>query len=200
VGFARNMWDRAGLGDRLKPVATTLVGVLLVAWGVEIVDWLFLGQALNKWGTTPRTMRGLIGIPITPLLHGGFGHLAANSVPLFVLGLIVGLRGVRTLVEATCIVTLVGGAGVWLFARSVTHIGASGVVFGYFGFLIAQGFFDKRVRSLLVGVGVLILYGGLFWGVLPQSDGVSWEGHLFGLLAGVLAAKICSSRTPEVVL
>ena len=200
MGFARNMWDRAGLGDRLKPVATTLVGVLLVAWGVEIVDWLFLGQALNKWGTTPRTMRGLIGIPITPLLHGGFGHLAANSVPLFVLGLIVGLRGVRTLVEATCIVTLVGGAGVWLFARSVTHIGASGVVFGYFGFLIAQGFFDKRVRSLLVGVGVLILYGGLFWGVLPQSDGVSWEGHLFGLLAGVLAAKICSSRTPEVVL
>ena len=188
------------MGDRLKPVGTTLVGVLLLAWAIEIVDWLFLGQALNRWGTTPRTMRGLVGIPITPLLHGGFGHLAANSVPLFVLGLIVGLRGVRTLVEATCIVTLVGGAGVWLFARSVTHIGASGVVFGYFGFLIAQGFFDKRVRSLLVGVGVLVLYGGLFWGVLPQSDGVSWEGHLFGLLAGVLAAKICSSRTPESAL
>ncbi len=200
MGFARNIWNRSGLGDRLKPVATTLVSVLLLAWGIEIVDWLFLGQALNKWGTTPRTVRGLVGIPITPLLHGGFGHLAANSVPLFVLGMVVGLRGVRTLVETTCIVTLIGGAGVWLFARSVTHIGASGVVFGYFGFLIAQGFFDKRVRSLLVGVGVLVLYGGLFWGVLPQSDGVSWEGHLFGLLAGVLAARVSANGMPEVAL
>lgn len=194
MGFVQNMWTRSGLGSRLKPVASTLLGALVLLWVIEIVDCLVLGSALDKWGTTPRTLWGLVGIPITPLLHGGFGHLAANSVPLFVLGLIIGLRGLRTLVETTAIVTLVGGAGVWLFARKVTHIGASGVIFGYFGYLIARGFFDKSVRSLLVGVGVLILYGGLFWGVLPQSDGVSWEGHLFGLLAGILAAKICSGR------
>ena len=200
MGIARNMWARSGLGDRLRPAATVLTGFLFVVWSIEVVDQLAFGSSLDKWGTTPRTLWGLVGIPITPLLHGSFSHLAANSVPLFVLGLIIGLRGVRTLIHTTLIVTLVGGAGVWLFARSVTHIGASGLVFGYFGYLIARGFFDKRIRSLLVGVGVLVLYGGLFWGVLPHSDGVSWEGHLFGLIAGVVSAKVLSQRSPEVVL
>ncbi len=196
MGFARDLARKSGFGKEIKPVAI-LLGVTIVGmWCLELVDWLVMSGSLDQWGIAPRSTWGLVGIPLSPFLHGSFSHLAANTVPLFVMGLIIGVRGMRTLLEATAIIALVGGASVWLIGKgNSSHIGASGVIFGYFGYLIARGFFDKSVRSLLVGVVVLMIYGGLFWGVLPQGPGISWEGHLFGLLAGVLAAKLQSNHT-----
>ena len=195
MGTFGNLIKRTGLKDRLGSSAQFLIVFIVLIWGIELVDKFTPTYKLDDWGIRPRSPWGLAGIPLSPLLHGGFGHLAANTIPLFVLGIIIGFRGLRNLVDVTIIIALVGGAGVWIIGKDATHIGASGLVFGYFGFLIARGLFDKSVRSLLVGVLVLFLYGGLISGVLPTQPGVSWEAHLCGLLAGALAAKMLSGRT-----
>jgi membrane associated rhomboid family serine protease len=176
--------------------------MLAVMWGLELVD-AFTSYSFDDWGIKPRSVSGAVGIPLAPFLHGGFAHLIANTIPLFVLGVVIGLRGLRNLVDVSLIVGLLGGAAVWLMAPKyasgtqslAVHIGASGIVFGYFGYLITRGFFDKSVRSLLVGVLVLLTYGGLFWGVLPSQPGVSWQSHLFGFIAGAIAASTLSKRT-----
>ncbi|MFK7821134.1 MAG: rhomboid family intramembrane serine protease [Planctomycetaceae bacterium] len=186
----------------LGPPVRFLITLLAVMWAVEVVD-LFTAYRFDDWGIRPRSMWGLVGVVCSPFLHGGFTHLIANTIPLFILGVVIGLRGLRNLVDVTLIVGLIGGAAVWLMAPKyasgtqnfAVHIGASGLVFGYFGYLITRGFFDKSVRSLLVGVIVLLTYGGLFWGVLPTDPGVSWQGHLFGFIAGAIAASTLSKRT-----
>lgn len=204
MGAIGNVLRKTGLKDRLGPSVQFLIAFIVLIWGVELVD-KFTSYELDAWGIHPRSLWGLAGIPLSPLLHGGFGHLIANTIPLFVLGIIIGIRGLRNLFDVTVIIALVGGAGVWLIGSNGTpvapkvHIGASGIVFGYFGFLIARGLFDKSVRSLLVGILVLFLYGGLIWGVLPDpGSNVSWEAHLCGLLAGALAAKMLTGRTQSI--
>jgi membrane associated rhomboid family serine protease len=190
--------QKTGLKRRLKPVLSVVITFIAAIWVIELVDLFVMSNRLDAWGIHPRSMWGLVGIPLSPFLHGGFGHLISNTIPLLILGTVVGFRGVRNLVEVTTIIALVGGAGVWLIGKSASvHIGASGLVFGFFGFLITRGFFDKSIRSLLVGVGVLLFYGGLIWGVLPTDPNVSWEGHLCGLLAGALAARMLANRTPS---
>ena len=186
----------------LGPPVRFLATMLAVMWGLELVD-AFTSYSFDDWGIKPRSVSGAVGIPLAPFLHGGFAHLIANTIPLFVLGVVIGLRGLRNLVDVSLIVGLLGGAAVWLMAPKyasgtqslAVHIGASGIVFGYFGYLITRGFFDKSVRSLLVGVLVLLTYGGLFWGVLPSQPGVSWQSHLFGFIAGAIAASTLSKRT-----
>lgn len=194
MGVLRNMMNKSGMTNRLRGPVQFLIAFVAVLWGLELID-KFTTYELDRWGIRPRSLWGLVGIPLSPLLHGSFAHLIANTIPLFVLGLVIGFRGLRNLIDVTTIIAFVGGAGVWLIGKSASvHIGASGLVFGYFGYLITRGFFDKSVRSLLVGVGVLLFYGGLIWGVLPTDPHVSWEGHLCGLLAGALAAKMLAKR------
>ncbi|MCL4111974.1 UNVERIFIED_CONTAM: hypothetical protein GTU68_008728 [Idotea baltica] len=161
-------------------------------WIIEIVDSLFLGQKLNQYGIIPRDRSGLIGIPLSPFLHGGFGHLISNTVPLLVLGSLVLLSSTKQFLQVTATIVLVGGLGVWLFAigRNECHIGASGVVFGYFGYLVVRGYFERTIPSLIVAAIVIFMYGGgMIFGMLPVTPGVSWEGHLFGFLAGAFAAR-----------
>ena len=148
-----------------------------------------MGRQLNAWGIFPRSVNGLIGIPLAPFLHGSFGHVMSNSIPFLVLGGLIAFRGRLVLLRVSLIVIGVGGSGVWVFSRSAVHIGASGLVFGYFGYLVARGWYERRLGSILLAIAVIILYGGLILGVLPARGLVSWEAHLFGLIAGVLAAR-----------
>ncbi len=166
-----------------------IFGSLAVMWVVEIING-FIGHRLSLWGILPRTTPGLIGIPLSPFLHGSFNHVLSNTIPFLVLGGLVGLRGGQKLVGISLFIIVAGGAGVWLLGRPAIHVGASGLVFGYFGYLVANGWFDRRPLSILAAIAVIVVYGSLVFGVIPTTGFVSWEAHLFGLLAGVLAARL----------
>lgn len=170
-----------------------LLAIVAALWVVEIVDSVFLDDALEAQGIRPRSFSGFDGILWAPFLHGSVGHLLSNTVPFVVAGGLVMMRGIRWWAAVTVFIMVVGGVLVWLLARSSIHIGASILIFGYLGYLATAGFFEKSLRWIAVGVGVIVVYGGaLVSGVLPTQRGVSWEGHLFGLAAGVLAAYLLS--------
>jgi len=171
-----------------------VVAMLALMWVLEIVDQV-TGADLDQYGIKPHDADGLIGIATAPFLHAGFGHLIGNTVPFLVLGVAIALSGLARVVAATAIVAVVGGLGTWLAASSHTnHIGASGIVFGYAAYLIARGFFSRNLLHLGVGVLVIAVYGTtLLFGLVP-TDGISWQGHLFGAVGGVLAARVLDSR------
>ena len=178
----------------IKAHAVLLLSLLGIMWAVEILDLLPFVH-LDRFGIRPRSVAGLVGIVCAPFLHAGFAHLAANSFPFVILGGIVLLGGRRVFWSVTLFVTLTGGLGVWLFSgQSTNHIGASGLIFGYLGFLLARGFFEKSLPWMLGACAILLAYGGLLFGVLPIHAGVSWQGHLFGFLAGVGAARLWFPR------
>lgn len=183
----------------IKQHLTLLFGLLGLMWTVEILD-LLPRVHLDRHGIHPRSLSGLYGILLAPFLHADFGHLALNTLPFVVLGGAVLLRGVRTFWTVTIAVVLAGGLGVWLVAPGFTnHIGASGLIFGYLGFLLARGVFEKSAASILVAVIVLTTYGGLIIGVLPLRAGISWQSHLFGFLAGVATARLMTSALRDKV-
>ncbi|MGK3981978.1 rhomboid family intramembrane serine protease [Sorangium sp. So ce136] len=179
----------------LKLHAALLGGFVALLWSIEILDLVVFRGSLDALGIRPRTVPGLVGIALAPLLHGGFAHLAANTLPFVGLGWLIMLRKKRDLLLVTLVATLVGGLGVWLLgAPSSVHIGASGVIFGYFGFLLLRGWFERSALSIALSLVVGLVYGGMIWGVLPTRMGISWEGHLFGFLGGVLAARLLGGR------
>jgi membrane associated rhomboid family serine protease len=170
-----------------------VVGLLALMWLSEFVDEA-TPLDLDYYGIRPRTLGGLLGIPLAPLLHGSFAHLIANAGAFLVLGLAIAYT-TRRFWAVTIAVTLLGGLGVWLLGDPGTvTIGASGVVYGYGAFLVAWGLFTRRLLAVVVAVAVVLLYGGLVWGVLPSNPMVSWQGHLFGAIAGVLTAWRMSRR------
>lgn len=188
-------------GQRRWPLwirALLVIGsFVLLLYVVEAVDTV-LGNRLDAQGVRPGDPDGLSGIAFAPLLHGGWTHLAANTVPLLVLGYLVLLSGITRWLVVTSVVWLVGGMGTWLTGQPGTvHIGASTVVFGWMTYLIVRGIFSRSPGQVVVGVLVLIVYGGALWGVLPGQQGVSWQGHLFGAAAGVLAARWLAARDRE---
>ena len=130
-----------------------------------------------------------------PFLHRGFGHLVANTIPIVVLGWLVMLRRTADIFTVAAVTLIVGGLGIWLFgASNSVHVGASGLIFGFFGFLLARAYFERSPASIALAAVVLLLYGGIIWGVLPGQVGVSWLGHLFGFIGGILAAYLLSRR------
>lgn len=171
--------------------AKIIGGFITLIWLLEIVDQLLLRHRLNRLGILPRTLEGLRGILFAPLLHGTWNHLIANTLPLVILGWLTLLSGLPEFAIATTVIWLVSGAGVWLLAPSNTlHLGASGLIFGYFGFLLSRSYFDQNLASAAVAVVVALLYGPLIWGILPsRRRGISWQGHLFGFIGGILAAR-----------
>ncbi|MBW4548076.1 MAG: rhomboid family intramembrane serine protease [Symplocastrum torsivum CPER-KK1] len=185
--------ETKALARELKTQGTILGGFVATIWVLEFVD-VFLGGALNRYGILPRNLIGLRGILFAPFLHGNFAHLIANTIPFLTLGWFVMLRETSDFFVVTGITMLVSGLGVWLIGSAGLHIGASGVVFGYLGFLLARGYFERNIPSILLSVIVGFLYGGAIWGVLPTQPGVSWEGHLFGFIGGVIAARFLSQR------
>lgn len=157
-------------------------------WILEIIDQV--GHAgLDQYGLIPRDPDHLAGIITMPLLHAGFGHLAANTVPLLVLGLAAAMRGLARFLAATGIIVILGGLLLWLAGPANTlTVGASGLIFGYFGYILGRGAFERRIGDIVLAVIMVVVYGSILWGVLPGDPGISWQGHLFGFIAGVAAA------------
>ena len=189
------------MSNKVKAIAQNLVtqiailsALVILLWTIEAIDWL-LPLPLDIYGIIPRTEIGLRGIFLAPFLHGNFAHLAANTAPLVVFGWLILLAGVGDFFFVSAVAMLISGAGTWLIGPpNSVHIGASGVIFGYFGFLLLRGLFDRSPMSIILSLIVGFLYGGFIWGVLPNQPGISWQGHLFGFLGGVLAAQILGNR------
>lgn len=166
-------------------VLATFIGAL---WAIQTINWA-AGYRLNPaLGLIPRRIDGLDGIVAMPLLHGGFGHLMSNTPPLLVMGTLLAATATRALIAVNAVIVVGGGALVWLLGGTAIHVGASGLVFGWLGFLVARGLVDRSPVTLGAAMLVGLLYGATIWGVLPGRAGVSWEAHLFGVLAGVSAA------------
>ncbi|MBD1924019.1 rhomboid family intramembrane serine protease [Microcoleus sp. FACHB-831] len=183
--------DKAAIARELKTQAIILGGFVAIFWILEIADLAFFRGRLNLYGIAPRTTIGLRGILFAPFLHANLPHVVANTVPFLVLGWLIMLREISDFFIVTAASMLVGGLGVWLFgAPNSIHIGASGVIFGYLGFLLLRGFFERSAIAVILSLIVCFFYGGVLWGVLPSRVGISWEGHLFGLIGGVIAARI----------
>ena len=168
--------------------ATALAAFVGLLWVVQTLNWI-TGYGFNPaFGLIPRHVSGLDGIIAMPLLHGSFGHLMANTPPLLIMGGLLVATATRALLAVNVVVIGVGGGLVWLFGSSAIHIGASGLVFGWFGFLMARGLVDRSPVTMGAALLVGFLYGSILWGVLPDQTGVSWEAHLFGAIAGAVAA------------
>jgi membrane associated rhomboid family serine protease len=172
-----------------------LVSLLVLMWGIEVVDTVVLDDHLQSGGIHPRSADGIDGILWAPFLHSGWGHIASNSVPWLALGGLVAVRGWRHWLTVTVWVALVGGGATWLLAGGGNHIGASGVIFGYFGALIGAAFFERRPATVGPALVVIMMYSSMLIGLVPR-DGISWEGHLFGMMAGIAAARSVAEARP----
>jgi membrane associated rhomboid family serine protease len=196
-------WSRAvamlRLKSKVKIVRTALLvlaAIVAAMWVTEIVDTV-LDHRLDQYGIEPREPEGLEGVATAPFLHVGFGHLLANTIPFVAMGAVIALEGPKRLVLVTVLVALVSGLGTWLVAASGSvHVGASGIVFGYATYLIARGVFNRNGGELAIGAIVVLLWGGALLGGLEPQQGISWQGHLFGAIGGVIVASMLSRR-PE---
>lgn len=147
---------------------------------------------LSAFGIMPRAPWGLLGIPFAPVIHHSWGHLFSNLLPLVVLCWLVCQLGARFFWLGTTGIIFIGGFLVWLFGGSGVHAGASGLIFGYWGLLLAYAWFHRSLKSMLIALFVVFLYGGMLWGFLDMRAHISWSSHFFGAIAGVIMAKVLS--------
>ena len=178
-------------------VRKELRGVLVfvgIVWCVFVVG-LVLPFSINSCGVTPRSIIGLVGVPLMPFLHADLKHLLSNTVPLTILLLLLAGSKANSWTIVAFIVFM-SGAMLWLFGRPATHVGASGLIFGLIAFLLASGILERRIVPLVISIVVGFLYGGtLLSGIVPDlGSHISWEGHLFGAIAGGLAAGLMTRR------
>ncbi|MBK8703979.1 MAG: rhomboid family intramembrane serine protease [Saprospiraceae bacterium] len=174
-------------------ISLQLVGVL---WIIQGLRWL-LHAEWGIFGIYPREIFGLRGVVLAPLIHANFGHLLANTPPLFVLSAMVLFFYRRVAAPAMVMIYLLTGLAVWTFARPVFHIGASGVVYGLVAFVFWNGIFRRNIRAIALALIVVFYYGSMFMGILPGQDGVSWESHLLGGLAGIFTAYWFKNRSEK---
>ncbi len=193
--------ETRALWPELKGVFITLLVCIGALWTAEIVDVAAFQGGLDRWGIAPREVAGLLGVLTGPLLHGSFEHLISNTVGIVVLGGLVAMVGRREFLVVSLVGWVVAGMGTWAVGRPAIHIGASGVVFAYFGYLLLRGWYDRKFASLALSVVLMWGYGSVLWGMIPgfAPVSVSWEAHLFGFLGGVLAAKLLHRRRTEAV-
>ncbi len=184
--------------DRERTGGFLLIGAMvIVMWAVETVD--IVAGNLDSAGIHPRDPEGLVGIPASPFLHAGFGHLIGNTIPFLVLGAMIAVGGLMRTLLVTGIVIVVGGLGTWLTAPSNTVvIGASGLVFGFATYLVARGAYTRTPWHIVGGLVVLAIYGWTLLVGLVPTPGVSWQGHLFGAVGGVVAARVVHRRRARV--
>lgn len=183
----------------VRPLHAVVVMAVLLAglWVLEGLDQLS-GNALDTYGIHAREVDGLPEIFTAPLLHAGWDHLASNSVPFFALGLLVLLGGLARWVVSTLVSVVSSGLTAWLLTPAGTIVlGASGLIFGWLTYLLVRGVWSRRPGQVALAVVVLLVYGGLLWGVLPGAAGISWQAHLGGAVGGVLAAWLLHRRDSE---
>ena len=180
-----------------KAAAIVALSFTLVLYLVELID-VILPANLDHGGIVSRRLSGLDGILWAPLLHAGWSHLFSNTVPVLVFSFLAMAAGIGRWAVVTAIIWVISGVGVWLVgpgstATSVTYtVGASGLAFGWLAYLLVRGIFNRAVGQILVAVVLLGIWSGMLWGLLPGNTGISWQGHLFGALAGILAAWLTS--------
>lgn len=179
----------------LRTHALIIGGIVAFLWLLELIDWLLLDGYFNQFGVRPRTLSGLEGILFAPFSHANFAHLAANTVPFALLGWLILVRGLNDFLIVTSVASLSSSLGAWLFGGTGTiHIGLSGVVFGYFGFLLFRAVYERSLAAMSSALIVVFLYGSLIWGVLPLMAGISWQMHLFGFIGGAMLGKWLARR------
>lgn len=174
------------IGRDLRRYGKVLLGFIALLWVIEAVSWVL---PIDAFGVHPREAVGLIGIATHPFLHTGLPHLFGNSLAILLFGTMVVIKEEVDLYVTAAVATIVGGLGIWLIgATGSNHIGASGVVFGLFGYLLTTGWFERKFWPFLFSIFVLFMWGTMIFGIAPGQEGVSWEGHFFGFLGGVLSA------------
>ncbi len=181
---------KGGVTSELKDQLRILSEYLVYAWSIGLINWLVCRGALNGFGIRPRALFGLVGIFLSPFIHSDWDHLLGNTIPFVILGWFVMLQGgITNFFVVTIFVALVSGFGTWIFGQPKTsHIGASGIIFGYLGFLLLRSYVDRDAAAIVLTAVVGFIYGRTLWLVFPIRAGMSWEGHMFGLLGGVLSA------------
>lgn len=181
----------------MKSISKTYKAIaifLLILWSIHLFSYLI---PLQNYGLIPRTGQGIIGIFTTPFLHGSWGHLINNSISLLIFSLVwATLEGEKIFMKIFGII-IIGGCLTWLFASRSNHIGASGLIFGMMGYLLLSGWFSRQLKYIIVSILLGILYGGMIFGVLPGKAGLSWEGHLFGFVAGVFVSWLYHKNTVD---
>ncbi|TMQ89961.1 rhomboid family intramembrane serine protease [Actinomadura soli] len=180
-------------GTRALSSAVLIGSVTAVMWVLELFDHASDGW-FDRFGIQPRDVGDLPDIFTAPFMHGGFGHLMANTVPFVVLGFIAAARGFAKFLVVSLIIIVVGGLGVW-FTSSANTLGSSILIFGFFGYLVGRGVFERRLVDIAIAIAVVALYGTMLFGVVPGEAGISWQGHLFGLIGGVLGAWVLRRNT-----
>ncbi len=186
------------IGNEIKTQIKILGTLVAIFWIVTIVNEILLRGTLTQFGIYPQRTIGLRGILFAPFLHGGFYHVAANTLPFIVLGWLVMLRNLKDFYVVSAIAALSAGLGTWLIGNPYSvHIGASGVIFGYFGYLLFRGYFERSFVAIAISLAIGVTYGGLIWGVFPTRSYISWEGHLFGFIGGIIAAKLLAEQGKE---
>jgi membrane associated rhomboid family serine protease len=174
-----------------------MVGVLAVIWVVQAVNWADGYRLSLHYGIHTRDVTGLTGVVTAPFLHLSWAHIEGNSGPLFIFGFLAAFRGVKKFLSLTVLIVLVSGMGAWLTSGPGTvTAGASGVVFGYFGYVIVRGFFDRHRIDIVVGLVMALCFAYQFAVLLPHR-GISWQGHLFGFAAGIAGGWILRERRPR---
>jgi membrane associated rhomboid family serine protease len=164
-------------------------------WIVFLLSFLFK-EDFSRMGLLPRNLIGLLGIITSPLIHADFSHLISNTIPLIILGWIIFSFYPKLSYLLFVLIYLLTGFLVWIFARQVYHIGASGVVYGFVSFLFFSGIFRRDNKSIALALVITFLYGGLVWGMIPGLKGISWESHFFGAITGLLAAYMFRNIDP----
>jgi membrane associated rhomboid family serine protease len=177
---------------------TPILVLTAACWVIFGINNLILNGHLTQFGIVPRHLSSLPGILWAPLLHGSFRHLAANTVPLLILGAVLCARGGSEFVMVTVGGILLSGALTWLIGRNGNHVGASGLIFCFFGYLASLACFNRKIGTLLLSLVCIIGYGGILRGLVPTSAPISWEGHLAGVSAGIALAWFISKveKTP----
>ncbi|MGW6705722.1 rhomboid family intramembrane serine protease [Streptomyces sp. NPDC054956] len=195
TGTGTGRWSRTG---RVKAAAQLMLGWVALLWLIEAYDYAS-GHSLDAYGITAREADGLTAIPVAPFLHFGFDHVASNTVPLLVLGFVTALSGIGRFLAVCAVITVADGFAVWLVSPSGSiTAGASGLIFGLFGYLLIRGFVERSPLGVAVAVVIAAIWGTTFLaGALPTDSVVSWQAHLFGLLAGAGVALLARPR-PEV--
>lgn len=181
--------------SRLRRAVRLAVSFAAVLWLIKLGETLF-GLDLTHYGIYPRDPHALTGILAAPLIHGSWSHLAANTLPVIVLGTGLFYGYPRSATRVLLAVWLGSGVGVWLFAREAFHIGASGLTFGVMFFLFVIGALRWDTRAIVIALIVFFLYGSMIWGIFPQQPGISFESHFFGATIGVLSAILLKNRDP----
>ena len=166
-----------------------MLAIFILFSAIEVIN-LFTGRMLSQLGTIPRYVPGLKGIFLGPFVHGSLQHYFSNIIPLCIFSYLLLQYGLKRYLQVTLWIMLMTGLLVWLFARPATHIGVSGVIYGYFGYLVLAGFLSGKFKLIIISMLVAFFYGGLIFGILPSSPFVSWESHLFGFITGLAAAKL----------